>query len=66
MEHFIGKNINEYLTGMKTFKDVKLTKENNSKEYKENLEYYALHYRELVLQSNPRNVKASEVTCIEI
>ena len=66
LEHFIGKNINEYLTGMKTFKDVKLTKENNTKEYKENLEYYALHYRELVLQSNPRNVKASEVTCIEI
>ena len=66
LEHFIGKNINEYLTDMKTFKDIKLTKENNTKEYKENLEYYALHYRELVLQSNPRNVKASEVTCIEI
>ena len=66
LEHFIGKNINEYLTGMKTFKDVKLTKENNSKEYKENLEYYALHYRELVLQSNPRNEKGSEVTSIEI
>ena len=66
LENFIGKNINEYLTDMKTFKDIKLTKENNTKEYKENLEYYALHYRELVLQSNPRNVKASEVTCIEI
>ena len=32
MEHFIGKNINEYLTGMKTFKDVKLTEENNTKD----------------------------------